>query len=200
MAIAVIGWGSLIYDLGSGDRALRVIPGTKWRKTGPPLPIEFCDISDNGRLTLLIDGNAANISTYWIEHADTDVKIVCANLARRELTGIDNIRFVSKTSLPEPKESAPTKAIREWLNNTSCEAVVWTDIKSRFQERFGQEFSTSNAINYLKTLTHDEKRTKALDYIRKAPPQTDTEVRRLAQKEFVLQKEPHEFWTNFIEE
>ena len=49
MAIAILAWGSLIWNPGS----LHIDGG--WRLGGPTLPIEFSRISDNGRLTLVID-------------------------------------------------------------------------------------------------------------------------------------------------
>ena len=49
MAIAILAWGSLIWNPGS----LHIVDG--WRPGGPTLPIEFSRISDNGRLTLVID-------------------------------------------------------------------------------------------------------------------------------------------------
>ncbi len=60
MKIAYLGWGSLIWDPGmlpiSGD----------WKPGGPVLPIEFSRISDNGRLTLVIDDvNGVPIETLY---------------------------------------------------------------------------------------------------------------------------------------
>ena len=49
MKIAVLGWGSLIWNKGK----LRLT--TNWTDGGPVLPIEFSRISDDGRLTLVID-------------------------------------------------------------------------------------------------------------------------------------------------
>ncbi|HOW68396.1 MAG TPA: hypothetical protein P5055_13320 [Candidatus Paceibacterota bacterium] len=49
MSIAILGWGSLIWNP-------RDLPITgDWQGDGPVLPIEFTRISDNGRLTLVID-------------------------------------------------------------------------------------------------------------------------------------------------
>jgi len=57
--IAVIAWGSLVWD----KRSLRI--ADKFECTGPRLPIEFCRISGDGRLTLVIDEtNGAECPTY----------------------------------------------------------------------------------------------------------------------------------------
>jgi hypothetical protein len=52
MRIAVLGWGSLIGD--PGDMAL----ADRFEPNGPQLPLEFSRISNNGRLTLVIDETA----------------------------------------------------------------------------------------------------------------------------------------------
>ena len=49
MKIAILGWGSLIWN----PRILKV--AGDWTLDGPTLPIEFSRISDNDRLTLVID-------------------------------------------------------------------------------------------------------------------------------------------------
>lgn len=49
MKIAILGWGSLIWD----KRTLRL--AGDWQTGGPVLPIEFSRVSGDGRLTLVID-------------------------------------------------------------------------------------------------------------------------------------------------
>jgi hypothetical protein len=49
MKVLVLAWGSLVWDPG----ALRL--ASNWMEGGPVLPIEFSRISDDGRLTLVID-------------------------------------------------------------------------------------------------------------------------------------------------
>lgn len=49
MKIAILGWGSLIWD----KRNLRL--AGEWQVGGPVLPIEFSRVSGYGRLTLVID-------------------------------------------------------------------------------------------------------------------------------------------------
>jgi hypothetical protein len=49
MNIAILGWGSLVWDQ-------RVLPTeSEWNSEGPRLPIEFSRVSQDGRLTLVID-------------------------------------------------------------------------------------------------------------------------------------------------
>ena len=59
MKIACIGWGSLIWN--SGVLKIR----NKWYEDGPILPIEFSRISDDGRVTLIIDKSGTPVRTLW---------------------------------------------------------------------------------------------------------------------------------------
>ena len=49
MRISVLAWGSIVWD----RRNLAII--ADFEPTGPCLPIEFCRVSSDGRLTLVID-------------------------------------------------------------------------------------------------------------------------------------------------
>ena len=51
MKIAILGWGSLIWN----PDKLDFDKDFGWDPDGPKLPIEFSRISSNGRLTLIID-------------------------------------------------------------------------------------------------------------------------------------------------
>lgn len=68
MKIAILGWGSLIWD----PRALRTV-GKKWSDGGPTLKIEFSRISSDDRLTLVIDeANGSEVKTLFIISAFDD--------------------------------------------------------------------------------------------------------------------------------
>ena len=49
MKSAVLAWGSLVWD----PRDLQL--AAEFAPNGPLLPIEFCRVSDDGRLTLVVD-------------------------------------------------------------------------------------------------------------------------------------------------
>lgn len=67
MRIAILGWGSLIWNPNGlpirGD----------WQRGGPVLPIEFSRISSDERLTLVIDEqNGINVTTRYALSARTN--------------------------------------------------------------------------------------------------------------------------------
>lgn len=56
MKIAILGWGSLIWN----PENLNYYTEFGWSKNEPKLPIEFLRISNNGRLTLVITESGYN--------------------------------------------------------------------------------------------------------------------------------------------
>ena len=90
MKIACIGWGSLIWNLGN----LKI--QKRWFEDGPILPIEFTRISDNGRVTLIIDKEAKPIQTLWALMTCDDIEEAKKSLKDREGTGITKIHSVNK--------------------------------------------------------------------------------------------------------
>jgi len=77
--IAVLGWGSLVWD----PRDLQA--AAKFAPNGPLLPIEFCRISGDGRLTLVIDETfGAVCTTCSARSAIEDLDAAIENLRVRE--------------------------------------------------------------------------------------------------------------------
>lgn len=98
--IAIVGWGSLIWQPGELEVA------SDWSNDGPVLPIEFSRVSADGRLTLVIDpktqgqgrlpinmgGN--DIQTLYIQSANDDLETAIQNLRAREGCRTDMIGYV----------------------------------------------------------------------------------------------------------
>ena len=77
--ITVLAWGSLLWD----QRDLEI--ATKFEPTGPRLPIEFCRVSADGRLTLVIDEiNGAECISYQARSSFDNFEAAATNLAERE--------------------------------------------------------------------------------------------------------------------
>ena len=56
MKIAILGWGSLIWQ----PKDLKFDANIGWKEKGPILPIEFARISKDGRLALVITPNGSS--------------------------------------------------------------------------------------------------------------------------------------------
>ena len=175
MNVAVIGWGSLVWNPGTLD--LR----TGWHADGPTLPLEFARISDGGRLTLVLFPRGENRTTYWAITNLENFEDAKANLARREGSSVDAIHFcVQQPSGRMQRFGEPmvTATVAEWLDaRVGLDAAIWTGLTSNWQSQRGAEFSVDDALLYLAGLKGSQL-DAAREYITRAPPQSDTPVRR----------------------
>ena len=179
MKIAFLGWGSLIWD----PCNLQILGS--WKTDGPFLPIEFARVSQDGRLTLVLYPNASNVQTLWARAALTDLERAIENLRKRERTSISHIGFVSIPNNRSRCNVVPgiLPNVRGWAEEKKLDAVVWTDLPSNFQEKTEMRFNEDNAVKYLRSLKGDALRSAEI-YIRKAPKQIETRIRRRIRQEF----------------
>jgi hypothetical protein len=179
---AVLAWGSLVWD----PRDLQT--AAKFVANGPLLPIEFCRISDDGRLTLAIDKTFGDCcKTYSAPSALEDLDAAIENLRARE--GMPNPRAVGfvepasgrQSDLAIERHPEAVATIAAWAASNGYDAAIWTALESNFDEpgKGGEPFSVTAAIRYLETLEGQDaaKFARALAYIRKAPPEVETPVR-----------------------
>jgi hypothetical protein len=180
--IAVLAWGSLVWD----PRDLKTV--AIFAANGPLLPVEFCRIAADGRLTLAIDETfGAVCTTYSAESAYDDLDQAIENLRLRE--GMSNAREVGFAEAASSRESETATerhpqavaTIGAWAPANGYDAAIWTALESNFARRSkdGEAFSVTAAIRYLETLQVEDaaKFENALSYIRKAPPEVQTPVR-----------------------
>jgi len=173
--IAVIAWGSLLWNTGTLD--IR----TPWHGDGPALPLEFARISRGGRLTLVLFPNAENRPTFWAVSNFENLDDSKANLADREGSSVDAIHVcVRGADQEEPnfEDPAGKAEITKWLlGRDGLDGAIWTGLASNWASKRGKEFSVDDAVRYLSTLQGSALEA-ARDYITRAPPQIDTPVRR----------------------
>jgi hypothetical protein len=184
MRIAVIGWGSLVWC----PACLQI--KSRWHSDGPALPIEFARISSDKRLTLVIFPGSPDQHTYWALSEFDGLKAARENLQAREGTTSKHIRSLTADGQEEgavdPKISA---SIREWLaGHQSLHAAIWTGLISNWWEKRGKQFTPEDAVAYLRELESQRDQAKAnydraREYIRNAPLQIQTTVRRMMQVE-----------------
>jgi len=143
--IAVLAWGSLVWD----QRDLKI--ATKFDPTGPRLPIEFCRVSADGRLTLVIDEtNGAECISYQARSCFDSLEAAAANLAEREgMPTPANVGFIdmvaekaSTTSLKRHSKSVST--IRAWAASNEYNAVIWTALGIKFKDATGPRRSSTS--------------------------------------------------------
>ena len=172
----------------------------EWRSDGPSLTIEFSRISvtRNGALTLVIDaGNPVPAQVSWCMSSRGKISDAVEDLRKREgMTNCKRIgRYPQGRWQPQPEKTGAFKGICDWARSRGLSAV-WTDLESNFWQRIergklppdvrlssgqlqqmrGQPFDQA-AIAYLRSLT-DHAKTKAFEYILRAPSFVRTPLRR----------------------
>jgi hypothetical protein len=178
----VLAWGSLVWD----PRDLRI--AATFMANGPLLPIEFCRVSDDGRLTLTIDETfGALCKTYSAPSALEGLDAARDNLCQREgMADARAIGFVEPASgrqsdLAMQSHPQVVATIGAWAESLGYDAAIWTALTSNFGDwgKGGEPFSVSAALEYLETLEGEDpaKFAHALAYIQKAPPEVETPVR-----------------------
>jgi hypothetical protein len=181
--VAVLGWGSLIWQPANQHGELTAAGGAAWDPSGPRLPVEFARISEDGRLTAVVTPeHGTPVPVLWILSGHAEVGDAIVDLARRESdTSIANVHAVTRSGgvLGRPEE-AVSGTVHAWLEgHPSLDAAVWTGLGPgpRWEGMGG--FSVPNAIAYLESLEGGMRR-RSLEYLRRAPRQIDTPVRRAA--------------------
>jgi hypothetical protein len=182
MKIAVLAWGSLVWD----RRELQV--ATDFEPNGPLLPIEFCRVSGDGRLTLVVDETfGAVCAIHSAPSAIQSLDGAIENLRLREgMANGQQVGFVeaasgSQSDTAMHRHPEAITAIAAWATSNGYDAAIWTALASNFDEpdKGGEPFSVTAAIRYLETLQSRDSAAfaRALAYIRKAPVEVETPVR-----------------------
>lgn len=176
MKIAIIAWGSLVWD----PRTLPI--KGDWDNSGPELNIEFSRVSKDGRLTLVIDpDNGAEVKTYSAQSKRSDLGDAIADLRDREGTVRKRIGFIEVANNNSSKIEFNNQIdvfenIQALCKKSNYDAAVWTALPSQFKEQTSMDFSIDNALGYLRSLPKSAKEN-ALEYIQKAPKEVVTPVR-----------------------
>jgi hypothetical protein len=177
MKIAILGWGSLIWDK---ERSWMLpIENDKWEEGGPKLSIEFSRISYTrcGALTLVIDPrDTPKVPTRFAISTRKKIDDAVCDLRTREGTTVKNIGYVDRSNgLYRCNEGhlETISIIMKWAKEKGFDAAVWTDLPSNFKCKTGKDFSVYNALEYLHNLIPNAAK-KARDYINKAPREVET--------------------------
>lgn len=178
MNIAIIGYGSLIWDL---DNLEPHVAGPWQRGAGPCLPVEFSRISPKRKraLVLVVDETTQTPSpTSVIASARRHIDDAVADLARRERCKPERLGVAAARgghSLSRfPRALA---AVETWLAASPYDAAIWTEHESNFETITGRSFSPTSGDAYLQTLVGDSL-AEAWSYLESAPAETDTPLRR----------------------
>ncbi len=167
--IAVIGWGSLVWD----PCELKLADG-RWHKDGPKLPVEFARVSQGDRLTLVITPGAGLQTTLWAYSACETLAEAKADLVEREKT---REQYVGALRDGWEGANVTEQGIARWLKGEGLDGVVWTALPPQAQNGAKRALTTEEAVDYVRSLEGDTFKL-AKEYVENAPPQIDTPIRR----------------------
>lgn len=179
MAIAILGWGSLLWDI---ENLAPHVLGDWQMQAGPRLPMEFSRISPKRKLGLVVcldpvDGTPC--PTHACASTRATLAEAQADLAARERAPLSRIGYASATA-GEGRLPQVVAAVQDWCAATGWDGAVWTDLEPNFSDHTGQPFSLPAALAYLQTL-HGDSLVEAHRYIQSAPRFTQTPLRKLLQ-------------------
>ena len=181
---AVLAWGSLVWDPGGLQTA------GKFAANGPLLPIEFCRVSDDGRLTLAIDESfGALCKTYSAPSALEDSR--CGDggslPAREGWRTSRAVGFVEPASgrQSDCRDGKPSPGRRDdrRLGGVDSATTPRSGRRSPAISTTGARAASRSPSPRRCNISKRWKRTiprnsrAALAYIRKAPPEVETPVR-----------------------
>jgi hypothetical protein len=180
MSIAVLGWGSLLWDHRTEfDEQIGA-----WQFDGPQLKLEFLRISKTrfGALTLVIDeqhGEACQVAYAISKRRRLEDAI--GDLRCREGTVQRRIGYLTNDGQESGEPPVPL-TIKHWLHHKGHDAAVWTGLDSNFAQETSEDLAVDRAIEYLANLTIEGK-SEAAKYIWRAPAFIQTSLRRAVQIE-----------------
>ncbi len=175
--IAVIGWGSLIWDL---EIMTPHVHGHWRHRAGPELPLEFTRISAKRRRALavcvdLMDGVPCWTSVIVSKRATlAEARL---DLARRERAPSGFIgAFCNETGQHWGRPQVVHK-IAQWCRAGGWAGAVWTDLHANFTAETGKVFTVAAGHEHLQALEGNAL-DEAVRYIQRAPETTNTRLRR----------------------
>jgi hypothetical protein len=184
MRIAIIGWGSLIWDPRDLPRE-----GT-WQDDGPELKIEFKRISKDARLTLVIDSAAESlVKTKYVLSPRTCLDDAAEDLRSREGTSRKRIGWVNVTDNTTSGDQYGDQIdvhsiITCWCKKKRFDGAVWTALRPNFEKELEKPSTINEALCYLGKLPKNV-RAEALRYIENAPDCVQTPFRKAVMKKFI---------------
>jgi hypothetical protein len=180
MRIAVIGWGSLIWD----PRSLKL--ASKWRHGGPRLRVEYSRISSGHRITLVIHKRVPLQPTQWVISALNTLQEVRIDLQQREGVHFStSICTFSRNGQCEGEVPILVRnAMKNWLaQHPSIDAAIWTGLASNWSQKRDKRFSRKDAMRYLKKLCDTQQQAAAQEYVQRTPRNVRTPLRLVIEKQ-----------------
>ncbi len=172
---AVIGWGSLIWDL---ENLAPHVEGDWAMGAGPVIPLEFSRVSPKRKMGLVVcidETHGVGCPTHVIASRRRAIDEVFDDLARRERAPEEMIGAICRATARRAGVAA--EIVGDWCADNGFRGAVWTSLPANFHEVTGEAFSLARGEAYLRGLS-GASLDEAVRYIENAPALTDTPLRR----------------------
>jgi hypothetical protein len=180
--IAILGWGSLLWDKAHKDFDER---HEDWTLDGPVLKLEFSRKSASRRdaLTLVIDpAHGQECQVAYALSKRTNPEEAISDLCAREKMGEKYIGCCfADDSRRQGRDTNSIDVILQWAKDKSIDVVLWTDLPGSFDGVPKKDFLNA-AVNHLQQLPPEGK-ALAAEYVWCAPHFIITPLRQVLQAE-----------------
>jgi hypothetical protein len=180
--IAILGWGSLLWDESHKDFDER---HEDWKFDGPVLKLEFSrkSVSRGNALTLVIDpAHGQECQVAYAMSKRTDPEEAIADLCAREKTREKYIGCCfADNSRGQCRDPNSIDVICQWAKHKSIDVVLWTDLPGSFDVVPKRDFLNA-AVNHVQQLPPEGK-AMAAEYVWRAPDFIATPLRERLQAE-----------------
>lgn len=176
--IACLGWGSLVWD----TRELPIRRG--WFNDGPFAPVEFLRQSKDGRITLVLNDGGSPVRVLWALMDASNIEDARRALGARE--GIPEKNWPKHVGAWLCQEGAPPGAmptLNQWAQSCGIDGVVWTALPPKLNGQPDGYRATADEVTAYLTGLEGRTRELAEQYVRNAPRQIDTPIRRRIEAE-----------------
>ena len=167
-----MGWGSLIWRSG------RLPLEGRWRRDGPPLPVEVARESGDGRVTLVAGRDGHESRTLWAPLDVEGLEGARRALRRRERSAAGTI---GRWPAPDGSDAVDRNSVARWATERGIDGVVWTALPPRFGGEDGRVPRLREVLDHLAGL-RGASRVRAERYVRRAPRQIRTPYRRAIER------------------
>jgi cation transport regulator ChaC len=172
MKVAIIAWGSLIWE----PRNLKSII-TEWENANMTIPVEFTGVAKSRKnaLTLVIDFENGTEVPFFYTISKVGFYESIIELAKRENMGnnIRNIGFVDfNKNIIHTRDKRTAEIFLNFAKEKNFDYVIWTDLEPKFKIISKKEFNFKNALDYLQNLKYNAKQ-EAIKYIENSPIETN---------------------------
>lgn len=124
------------------------------------------------------DAEIAEEELYDLVTNDPDLSQIMSKYGAKRGAVIRYIGLIDiESGFVRSKWPSVTDVIKAWAKQHDFKAIVWTDLPSNFVEKKNRPFTVANAIIHLRELSICSIK-KAQEYVRKAPSEIDTPLRR----------------------